>query len=52
MLPRVAVAAGESAVIDSYAATSPAEFFAVATEYIFTAPDILKKNPAPMSKGS
>jgi Mlc titration factor MtfA (ptsG expression regulator) len=36
------VAAGESACINPYAATSPAEFFAVACEYYFTAPDILK----------
>jgi len=36
------VAAGKSACIDPYAATSPAEFFAVASEYFFTAPDILK----------
>ncbi|MEQ6342464.1 MAG: zinc-dependent peptidase [Gammaproteobacteria bacterium] len=37
------VAAGESAFINPYAATSPAEFFAVLSEYFFTAPDILKK---------
>ena len=36
------VATGESAGIDPYAATSPAEFFAVVTEYFFTAPDILQ----------
>ena len=36
------VAAGESAFIDPYAATSPAEFFAVLSEVFFTAPDILK----------
>lgn len=36
------VAEGKSACIDPYAATSPAEFFAVACEYYFTAPDILK----------
>jgi Mlc titration factor MtfA (ptsG expression regulator) len=36
------VAAGKSACINPYAATSPAEFFAVACEYYFTAPDILK----------
>ena len=36
------VAAGESAFINPYAATNPAEFFAVASEYFFTAPDILK----------
>jgi MtfA peptidase len=38
---RMQVAAGESPSINPYAATSPAEFFAVATEYFFTAPDIL-----------
>lgn len=37
------VAAGEPAFINPYAATSPAEFFAVVSEYFFTAPDILKK---------
>jgi Mlc titration factor MtfA (ptsG expression regulator) len=36
------VAAGEPAFIDPYAATSPAEFFAVVSEYFFTAPDTLK----------
>ncbi|BCB27219.1 hypothetical protein SKTS_21050 [Sulfurimicrobium lacus] len=36
------VAAGKSAFINPYAATSPAEFFAVLSEYFFTAPDILK----------
>jgi Mlc titration factor MtfA (ptsG expression regulator) len=36
------VAAGESAYLNPYAATSPAEFFAVASEYFFTAPDVLK----------
>lgn len=36
------VAAGETPFINPYAATSPAEFFAVASEYFFTAPDILK----------
>ena len=36
------VAAQESPFINPYAATSPAEFFAVVTEYFFTAPDILK----------
>jgi Mlc titration factor MtfA (ptsG expression regulator) len=36
------VAAGESALINPYAATSPAEFFAVLSEYFFTSPDILK----------
>lgn len=35
------VVAGESPSINSYAATSPAEFFAVVTEYFFTAPEIL-----------
>lgn len=38
------VAAGKSACINPYAATSPAEFFAVASEYFFTARDILKKS--------
>jgi len=36
------VAAGEPAFINPYAATNPAEFFAVLSEYFFTAPDILK----------
>lgn len=36
------VAAGKSGCINPYAATSPAEFFAVCNEYFFTAPDILK----------
>lgn len=36
------VATGVSACINPYAATSPAEFFAVSCEYFFTAPDILK----------
>jgi MtfA peptidase len=35
------VAAGETAYINPYAATSPAEFFAVTSEYFFTAPEIL-----------
>lgn len=34
--------AGESTFINPYAATSPAEFFAVLCEYFFTAPEILK----------
>lgn len=34
--------AGEPTPIDDYAATSPAEFFAVCTEYLFTAPDMLR----------
>jgi MtfA peptidase len=37
------VEAGKSAFINPYAATSPAEFFAVLSEYYFTAPDVLKK---------
>ena len=37
------VEAGESTLINPYAATNPAEFFAVVSEYFFTAPDILKK---------
>lgn len=36
------VDAGEPPAIDAYAATSPAEFFAVSSEYFFTAPDILQ----------
>ncbi|WP_127470535.1 zinc-dependent peptidase [Thiomicrorhabdus aquaedulcis] len=32
---------GHHAVINSYAATDPAEFFAVCTEYFFTAPNLL-----------
>ena len=36
------VETGEPTVIDAYAATSPAEFFAVLSEYYFTAPDILQ----------
>jgi Mlc titration factor MtfA (ptsG expression regulator) len=36
------VMAGETACINPYAATNPAEFFAVTTEYFFTAPDVLK----------
>jgi hypothetical protein len=35
-------ASGRSTCINPYAATSPAEFFAVASEYFFTAPEILK----------
>lgn len=33
---------GQTPLINPYAATSPAEFFAVLSEYFFTAPDILK----------
>ena len=36
------VAAGKSEIINPYAATSPAEFFAVVSEYFFTAPEVLK----------
>ena len=36
------VAAGEPTAVNPYAATSPAEFFAVLSEYFFTAPDVLK----------
>lgn len=40
------VAAGRKTVLDSYAATSPAEFFAVATECFFETPVLLKnKHP-------
>lgn len=39
---RLQLAVGEPVLINPYAATSPAEFFAVLTEYFFTAPDILE----------
>lgn len=39
---RLQVAAGEPTLINPYASTSPAEFFAVLSEYYFTDPDILK----------
>lgn len=39
---RLQVAVGEPTLINPYASTSPAEFFAVLTEYYFTEPDILK----------
>jgi Mlc titration factor MtfA (ptsG expression regulator) len=35
--------AGHKGFINPYAATNPAEFFAVTSEYFFTAPDTLKK---------
>lgn len=38
-----AVEAGKSPFINPYAATNPAEFFAVLSEYFFTAPHVLKK---------
>jgi Mlc titration factor MtfA (ptsG expression regulator) len=38
------VTTGESTFINPYAAKSPAEFFAVLSEYFFTAPNILKIN--------
>jgi hypothetical protein len=38
----VQVATGETPAINPYAATNPAEFFAVLTEYFFTAPEVLK----------
>ncbi|OYY92692.1 MAG: hypothetical protein B7Y41_14910 [Hydrogenophilales bacterium 28-61-23] len=37
------VDAGEDGEIDSYASESPAEFFAVLTEYFFEAPDVLQE---------
>ena len=40
---RMQVEAGEPTCIDPYAASSPAEFFAVASEYFFTAPDRLQE---------
>jgi len=36
------VTAGETTMINPYAAASPAEYFSVTSEYYFTAPDILK----------
>lgn len=38
------VASGEPTFINPYAATSPAEFFAVLSEYFFISPDILKES--------
>ena len=38
------LAAGESTSINPYAATNPAEFFAVVSEYFFTAPNLLKNH--------
>ncbi len=38
------VASGEATFINPYAASSPAEFFAVLSEYFFIAPDILKEH--------
>jgi len=38
------VDAGEDPEIDPYAAESPAEFFAVLTEYFFEAPDVLQEH--------
>lgn len=35
---------GKYSLIDKYAATNPAEFFAVMSEYYFSKPDILKKH--------
>ncbi|GAB6070439.1 zinc-dependent peptidase [Thiomicrorhabdus hydrogeniphila] len=37
------IAKGEKPAINPYAATNPAEFFAVTTEYFFEAPHVLKK---------
>ena len=34
----------EKSTIDSYAATNEAEFFAVAAEYFFEKPEMLKEN--------
>lgn len=41
-LLRLQMESGKSAFINPYAATSPAEFFAVMSEYFFTAPELLK----------
>lgn len=38
------VAAGEPIHVNPYAATNPAEFFAVMSEYFFTAPELLKNH--------
>ena len=38
------LAAGESTSLNPYAATNPAEFFAVVSEYFFTAPNLLKNH--------
>ena len=38
------LAAGESTSLNPYAATNPAEFFAVVSEYFFTAPNFLKNH--------
>ena len=40
---RAAVEAGQSTFLDPYGATNPAEFFAVATEYFFTAADGMRR---------
>jgi Mlc titration factor MtfA (ptsG expression regulator) len=37
------VETGHTTLINAYAATNPAEFFAVVSEYFFTAPDMLEK---------
>jgi Mlc titration factor MtfA (ptsG expression regulator) len=37
------VDAGEETLIDPYAAEAPEEFFAVASEYHFSAPDLLQQ---------
>lgn len=43
----VEVQRGAKTVMNSYGATNPAEFFAVATETFFEKPDsLLKKHPA------
>jgi Mlc titration factor MtfA (ptsG expression regulator) len=36
------IAAGREPAIDAYAAEAPEEFFAVCSEYWFTAPDVLR----------
>lgn len=40
---RAMVEAGRSTFLNPYGATNPAEFFAVATEYFFTAPDGMRE---------
>lgn len=36
--------AGQAPAIDPYAAESPAEYFAVSSEYVFDAPDRLRQH--------
>jgi MtfA peptidase len=47
---RAQISAGKPTIINAYAATHPAEFFAVLSEYYFTAPNILKTHYADVFK--